>query len=118
MYLSIPIYRYWVVGGFRSHSGQLSIAASKNPSVMNTMPFRYSFSLFVPFCLTVCLSSLSLSLPHCISLLFSLCPSLVLNLYLSLCLCLSLSFCLSHFLSRNLSLILYLYFLSQFHVFV
>ena len=62
MYLSIPIYRYWVVGGFRSHSGQLSIAASKNPSVMNTMSFRYSFSLFVPFCLTVCLSSLSLSL--------------------------------------------------------
>ena len=37
MYLSIPIYRYWVVGGFRSHSGQLSIAASKNPSVMNTI---------------------------------------------------------------------------------
>ena len=60
--------------------------------------FRYSFSLFVPFCLTVCLSSLSL--PHCISLLFSLCPSLVLNLYLSLsvfaCHCLSvcLTFCL------------------------
>ena len=47
-----------------------------------------------------CVSFFSLSLPHCISLLFSLCPSLVLNLYLSLsvfaCHCLSvcLTFCL------------------------
>ena len=35
--------RNLVVVGFKSHSGQLSIAASKNPSVVNTIHILYMF---------------------------------------------------------------------------